>query len=110
MNDDLHFSSEALLSIEEQMIWFEENEENDELADRWLALLRPNLSKISENPERHGFAPENGRWKSEVIIRQKRFRPWKSKPGWRILYTRDQSQGTVTVLQIRHEKRPWLGQ
>lgn len=109
MKYGLHLSSEALLSIDGQMVWLEESEGNGELADRWMALLRLTLEKISENPERNGFAPENGRWKPEVAIRQKRFRPWKGKPGWRVLYTSDQTELTVTVLQIRHERRPWLG-
>ena len=109
MEYDLHLSPEALRSIDEQMIWFEESEGNWELADRWLAILHPILAQIPDNPEQNGFAPENGRWRAEVIIRQKRFRPWKGKPGWRILYTSDQSRHTVTVLQIRHERRPWLG-
>lgn len=109
MKYGLHLSPEALLSIDEQIIWFEESEGNGELADRWLALLRPSLTQIPDNPERNGIAPENGRWRSKIIIRQKRFRPWKGKPGWRILSTSDQSEGTVTILQIRHERRPWLG-
>lgn len=109
MKYNLLLSSEALVSIERQMIWFEETEGNERLADQWMALLRPTLEKISDNPERNGFAPENGRWRPEVSVRQKRFRPWKGKPGWRILYTSRESDLSVTILQIRHERRPWTG-
>ena len=60
-------------------------------------------------PTSHGFAPENGRWHPQFEIRQLRFRPKKSKPGWRILFSIDESERTITILQIRHERRPILG-
>jgi hypothetical protein len=37
-----------------------------------------------------------------------RFKPWKSSSAWRILYVMDEAAAQVTVLQVRHEKRPWL--
>jgi mRNA-degrading endonuclease RelE of RelBE toxin-antitoxin system len=42
-----------------------------------------------------------------VKIRQKRFRPWKGKSGWRVLYMVDELEAIVTILQIRHERQPW---
>lgn len=108
MSYRLHLSSEAQLSIEEQIIWFEEGG-RDELADEWLSALRQTLDKLTDYPERNGFAPENGRWLPEVSTRQKRFRPWKNKPGWRILFTTNEPQQILTILQIRHERQTWMG-
>jgi hypothetical protein len=102
-----HLSSEAQLSIEEQMIWFEDGG-GDELADEWLASLRETLDKLADHHERNGFAPENGRWMPNIVIRQKRFRPRKSKPGWRVLSTTNDSELTATIRQIRHERPTWM--
>jgi hypothetical protein len=44
----------------------------------------------------------------DVAIRQLRFKPWKGPSAWRILYVIDAPVRRVTVLQIRHEKRPLL--
>ncbi len=44
----------------------------------------------------------------EFELRQMLFRPWKSGVGWRVLYTIDEKQKLVTVLQIRHERHPHL--
>lgn len=59
-------------------------------------------------PHRFGFAPENGKWLPEHEIRQMLFRPWKSGVGWRVLFTIDEEQKLVTVLQVRHEHRRWF--
>lgn len=107
---ELRLSSEAERCIEEQVQWYEADERNGgaELADRWLNRLEAALEALSEHPERHGFAPENGRWMPEVSLRQVRFKPWKTPSAWRILYAIDDRAGLVTVLQIRHGKRPLL--
>ena len=44
----------------------------------------------------------------EFELRQMLFRPWKSGAAWRVLYTIDEKQKLVTVLQIRHERRRHL--
>lgn len=110
MNHELRISSEAERCIEDQLQWYEADEANGgaELADRWLDLLAAALETLGRHPERHGFAPENGRWMPEIAIRQLRFKPWKGPSAWRILYAIDASVRRVTVLQIRHEKRPLL--
>ena len=110
MNWELRISSEAERCIEEQMLWYEADERHGgaDLADRWLKKLEAALQKLGDHPERHGFAPENGQWHPEVVIRQLRFKPWKSKPGWRVLYVMDDEKHRVIVLQVRHERRPWL--
>ena len=110
MSYELRFSAEAEQCIEDQLQWYESDEQfgGAELADRWLDELERILGALGEYPERHGFAPENGRWLPEISLRQMRFKPWKTPSAWRILYAIDEAAGVVTVLQIRHEKRPLL--
>jgi plasmid stabilization system protein ParE len=112
MNYELRLSSEAERCIEDQLQWYEADASNGgaELADRWLDLLEAALDILSGQPERHGFAPENGRWMPEISIRQMRFKPWKTPSAWRILYVIDEKARRVTVLQVRHEKRPLLAE
>lgn len=108
---ELLLSSEAERCIEEQLLWYEADDAHGgiELADRWMDKLEAALERLREHPERHGFAPENGRWRTDVAIRQIRFKPWRTPSSWRILYVMDEKIRKVTVLQIRHEKRPLLG-
>jgi plasmid stabilization system protein ParE len=100
---------EALISIEAQLIWLEETV-GDDLADFWMEALRNSLDQLTAHPNRNGFAPENGRWFPDVEIRQKRLRPWKPKPGWRVLFMVNDREAIVTILQIRHERQPWMGE
>ena len=110
MSYELRLSSEAEHCIEDQLQWYEADERNGgaDLADQWLGLLETALDVLSRHPERYGFAPENGRWMSTISIRQMRFKPWKTPSVWRILFVIDAKASFVTVLQIRHEKRPPL--
>ena len=96
--------------IDRQMIWYESDESHGgaELANRWSDLLQSALEKLALAPQRHGFAPENGKWMQQYEIRQMLFRPWKSGAGWRVIYTIDEARKLVTILQIRHEHRRWL--
>jgi mRNA-degrading endonuclease RelE of RelBE toxin-antitoxin system len=97
----------ADLCVEAQVEWYRSDEKHggDGLALRWFDLLHKALETLSKNPQRHGFAPENGKWMRQYEIRQMLFRPWKSGVGWRVLYTIDEAQKLVTILQIRHEHR-----
>jgi plasmid stabilization system protein ParE len=108
---ELRLSSEAESCIEEQLLWYEAEEANGgaELADRWMRLLEAAIDVLSHHPERHSLAPENGRWLPAITIRQLRFKPWKTQSAWRILYVIDTNAKQVVVLQIRHERRPLLG-
>jgi plasmid stabilization system protein ParE len=110
MDYELLLSSEAERCIEDQLLWYEADETSGrpELADRWLNLLENALNTLTQHPKRHGFAPENGRWRPRISIRQMRFKPWKTPSAWRILFVFDEQTARVTVLQIRHEKRPLL--
>ncbi len=110
MDYELRLAPEAERCIEEQLMWYESDPANGgaELADRWLDLLEDAFDELGQHPERHGFAPENGRWMTSVAVRQMRFKPWKTRSAWRILYVIDKAARQVTVLQIRHEKRPLL--
>ncbi len=110
MSFELKLSGEASACIVEQMKWFEADESHGGpvLADRWLDRLEASMHKLADNPTRHGFAPENGRWMPHLKLRQMRFRPWKSKSAWRILYVIDETSSIVTVIQIRHSRRPFL--
>lgn len=111
MNHELRLSSEAERCIDDQLPWYEADETNGgvELADRWMDLLEAALDGLGQHPERHGFAPENGRWMPGISIRQMRVKPWKTPSAWKILYVIDDPSKVVTVLQVRHEKRPLLG-
>jgi plasmid stabilization system protein ParE len=110
MDFELLLSAEAEQCIEDQLLWYEADETNGgaELADRWVDLLETALNTLRQHPERHGFAPENGRWLPDICLRQMRFKPWKTPSAWRILYVIDEESAQVTVLQVRHERRPWL--
>jgi plasmid stabilization system protein ParE len=110
MDYGLMLSAEAERCIEDQLRWYEADESNGgaELGDRWLDRLESALDTLRQHPERFGYAPENSRWTPALAIRQMRFKPWKSSSAWRILYVMDEAAAQVTVLQVRHEKRPWL--
>ena len=107
---ELRLSAEAERCIEDQLQWYESDETSGggELADRWLNLLEKVFEATRQHPDRHGFAPENGRWMPEIAVRQVRFKPWRTPSVWRILYTIDEKARLVTVLQVRHENRPLL--
>ena len=97
-------------SIDEQIDWLFSNPGGDgkRLSEKWSDEFDIVLESLAFHPERNGFAPENGKIFHGVEIRQKRFRPWKGKPGWRVLYMVDDNEGVVTILQIRHERQPWV--
>lgn len=107
---ELRLSAEAERCIEEQLLWYEADETRDgaALADCWMDLLETTLETLRQHLERYGFAPEDGRWMPGISIRQMRFKSWKTPSAWRILYVIDEEAVRVTVLQVRHEKRPWL--
>lgn len=106
------FLAEAERCIEDQIAWYEEDDKHDgsELADRWLTKLQRSIVELEVRPERFGFAPENGRWQPQLELRQMPFKPWKRKTGWRILFVIDDEESIVTIVQIRHERRPLLGE
>lgn len=112
MKFHLLLSPEAERCIEEQLHWYEEDAKRGgtTLANRWLNRLEIALQNLADEPHRHGLAPENGRWMSNLVIRQVRLNPWKTRSAWRILFTVDENHRTVTVLQIRHASRRFLHQ
>jgi len=97
-------------SIDEQIDWLFSNPRGDgeRLSEKWSDEFDKVIESLTSHPERNGFAPENGKIFPGVEIRQKRFRPWKGKPGWRVLYMVDELEAIVTILQIRHERQPWV--
>lgn len=96
--------------ITAQVEWYRADEKRggDELAGRWFDELHIALATLGRHPTSHGLAPENGRWMPQHQIRQMLFRPWKSGVGWRVLFTLNEAEKLVTILQIRHEHRRWL--
>jgi hypothetical protein len=107
MTWELRISSEAEACIDEQQQWYESDEKHGGaiLANRWLASIEVALGELCQRPERHGFAPENGRWRPELKIRQMRFKPWKTRSAWRVLYVLDETKGIIALLQVRQEHR-----
>jgi len=110
MSYEILFSAEATQSIEDQLLWYEADESRGgaELADRWLNLLEVAIETLSPDPERHKPAAENGRWNPEILIRQLLFKPWKTASRLRVLYNVHSTKKQLTILQVRHEKRPPL--
>ena len=110
MSYRLELSPESLRQIEKQQIWYEADplRGGAEIAARWLDGLELETQSILTNPQRYPFAPENGKWMKKHVIRQCVYRPWKTKSGWRLLYTINESKKLVTILDIRHESRRWL--
>jgi plasmid stabilization system protein ParE len=101
--------SKAEQSIDEQIDWLYLSPWGDgkRLSEHWAGEFDKVLEALVTHPERNGFAPENGMLSPAAEVRQKRFRPWKGKPGWRVLFTTNETAATVTILQIRHERQPW---
>lgn len=110
MNHRWELSDYAKESVNDQILWYEDNvyPGGDELADRWFAELHAAFEVIAKTPLRFGFAPENTKWLPELQIRQMLFRPWKSGVGWRVLFAVDEDAKLVTILQVRHEHRLWM--
>lgn len=110
MSYAVRLSDTAESNLEAQVLWYcsDDQRGGEGLGIRWLSLLHAALASLGKHPERYGFAPENGKWQQSLSIRQMVFRPWKSSAGWRVLYVIDEPALTVTVLQLRHEHRPWL--
>lgn len=105
----LQISPEALASMDEQIIWYEQEiPDGETLADKWLERLTSSLQRILTHPTRYGPAPENTHWQQPFLVRQMVFRPWRSGVGWRVLFSVDEPSSVITILQVRHESRPWL--
>ena len=97
-------------SIKEQVSWYlaDERRGGEAVPKRRFDQLHQALATLATSPKSRPYAPENGKWMPEFELRQMLFPPWKSRAGWRVLYTIDEKQKLVTVLQIRHERRPHL--
>jgi plasmid stabilization system protein ParE len=105
----LAISPDALASMDDQMVWYEkEVPDGETLADKWLVRITLSFQQLLEHPTRFSPAPENRQWQQAILVRQMLFRPWKSGVGWRVLFSVDEASAIITVLQIRHESRPWL--
>jgi plasmid stabilization system protein ParE len=102
--------AKAERSIDEQIDWLFANPGGDgkRLSERWADEFDKVIESLKAHPNRNGFAPENGRLFPDLEIRQKRFRLWEGKPGWRVLHIVDDREAVVTILQIRHERQPWV--
>ena len=46
------------------MVWFEEQDGGEEMADHWVNLLMSALEKVSQKTESNGYAPENSSGKN----------------------------------------------
>ena len=102
-------SPAAKKNIRDQRLWYQlEIEDGASLANRWTRELDEAVKQLCQNPERHGLAAENGKWHPELQIRRMLFRPWKGKSGWRVLFAIDEALRAVSILQVRHESRPWM--
>lgn len=90
----------ALQDLDEYYQWAAKNA--PETAARWLIRFEAELQSLSNNPERFGFAPENGKVSRE--IRQLLF--GKRPNVYRAVFTIDGD--TVRVLRIRRGSRRFL--
>ena len=70
----------------------------------WLEALEAEIRSLSTLPERCPLAPENGRWGSELELRQLLFDRFAST--YRVIFTI--VGNTVRVLQVRHGSRRYL--
>jgi len=105
----IHLSPSGEEAIEEQIAWLKLSPSGDgsRLARRWYDDLGAVFESLTRHPERNGFAPENGSAVPGTEVRQKRFRPWKGKPGWRVIYAIDTPGGIINILDVRSERQPW---
>ena len=107
MSYEVQVSDLARKGIEAQLDWYSQ-ETSEEHGDAWLEKLEMALTKLEKHPEQHDFAPENGRWRPELELRQLNFQPWKKKSVWRVLFVIEEASKVVSVIQIRHSRRPLL--
>jgi plasmid stabilization system protein ParE len=110
MTFKLHISGAGKQDIRSQQRWYESDplRGGSDLAERWLEGLSEEMGMLLQHPEKFPFAPDNGRWKPHLKLRQMVYRPWKGKPGWRVLYVILNKTQQISVVHIRHESRRWL--
>lgn len=110
MSYTLVLSSKARQHIRGQRLWYRANlEDGAALANRWTRALDEALHQLRLHPERHAPASSEDQVLPGLLLRRMIFRPWKSGRGWKVLFCTDEEARTVTVLYIRHESRPPLG-
>ncbi len=106
MRYTLLISAKARQHVRDQRAWYHTHlEDGSALAARWTRLLEQALEKLREQPSRHSPAASHEQIDPRVLVRRMLFRPWQSGKGWRVLFTIDERERSVTVLQIRHERR-----
>ena len=92
----------ATEDIDQVLVWL--GEQAPHKVEEWFDSLVLEIHSLETMPERCPLAPENGRWESELEVRQLLFDRYPSI--YRILFTViDQ---TVRVLQVRHGSRRYL--
>jgi len=98
---EIVFSPTALEDLESTLAWL--SEEAPEKVAEWYDAIKTHINCLSQLPEAHPLAPENGLW-GEEELRQLLFQSYPSK--YRIIYTI--SEKKVRILSIRHGARKYL--
>lgn len=92
----------AAEDIDQATAWLAE--QAPQKVGEWLEALETDIRLLRTLPERCPLAPENGRWESELELRQLLFDRFPSP--YRVLFSI--VGNTVRVLQVRHGSRRFL--
>lgn len=98
MNYRVRVTSHARRQLSESAVWWAEHRSADQ-AMRWLVGFEQALAALSENPEKHGLARENGLYDLPFQVRQLAYGVGK-KPTHRAVF--EVRGDTVYVVAIRH--------
>ena len=95
------FAPTAQEDIVQILEWL--NQEAPEKVAEWYTAIKTLINTLSQLPDAHPYAPENGLWGKEEL-RQLLFQEYPSQ--YRIIYT--VSEDEVRILNIRHGARRFL--
>lgn len=98
---EIVFSPTAQEDLESSLAWLAE--EAPEKVAEWYGSIKIQINTLTQLPEAHSLASENGLWGDEEL-RELLFQGYPSK--YRIIYSI--TDGKVQILSIRHGARRFL--
>lgn len=98
----VELDSRAIEDIDNAVTWL--SEQAPHKVAEWFHALESEIQSLESLPQRCPLAPENGRWETELELRQLLFDRYPST--YRIIFTI--LGDTVRVLQIRHGARRFI--